>query len=284
MRGATGAKSCPTYKKLICPQRNYALCDYCSSDNPCGGYVNGWDTGDCGAFNSKDEWTCYNFGEQWDSGCIPESQLPSCPTTLSGCAPTSGSPALLLYEISDSRVETCPSACTPTSWWPAPNTVCSGIQYNQVSDCGSITVKTGTKVCGTMYDQLSCKKKVFANSTCAEEPVCPPEYNRIENWIKCCPSWTWLPATSSVCAGVSFTQRSDCGTRPAVGTMDCSVSCSWTPATSTVCSGTTFTQTDGCGGSQTAVGTKDCSVPCTVVQLVSRYRHGLFRNLIYPDK
>jgi uncharacterized protein (TIGR02145 family) len=70
----------------------------------------------------------------------------------------------------------------------------------------------------------------------------------------------WTPDVSTVCAGVSFEQTSNCGnTQTATGTKNCSGGCEdsfWTPDTNTVCVGGQLEQTSDCGNTRTVDGTK----------------------------
>lgn len=179
------------FRKLVCPKRDYVLCDYCKSNNPCGGYAGGWDSGSCD-HGDKDEWTCYNFAGAWESDCLPVTEaLPGCPATLSGCAPSSRYPAMRFYEPVDSRVESC--ICLDTIWTPTDTSqVCSTELVHQTSNCERTRDIAGTKDC------------------------------------TCVPVWSPLPST--VCAGVSFPQTNTCNsaTQQAVGTKNCVASLSAT--------------------------------------------------------
>ena len=157
----------------------------------------------------------------------------------------------------------CQFAETWSNWHGNPPTVCGAHSYTERRACSIAT--DALKPCPDLCKPaIQTRARTIDNGPC--KPLQPPG--------KKCSISAWAPATTTVCAGQSFTQTrtlADCSSdrRTVSGTRSCPSNCtptSWTPSANSVCSGKAFTQTRTLGncstGSRSATGTKYCPPSC----------------------
>lgn len=187
---------------------------------------------------------------------------------------------LFLIDSSAALAQNC------SYWFPAPSTVCSGVQYRQENACDRSRFAVGTKNCctasswspstgskclGTSFTQTSnCGTRRSATGTNNPNNYspypntkCNGQYytarnscNRVKTLRGTKVPNDYSPARSTVCYGKNFTARNSCNhAKTLSGTKQPS---DYGPAQSTVCSGTNFTQTNSCGQKRTRPGTKSC--------------------------
>lgn len=189
-------------------------------------------------------------------------------------------------------------ACTVSSWTPAANTVCTGANVTQTSNCGTTRSVPGTKDCCSVTAATSPSVEKVS-TTSARLKWTPGTGGTVSLYV------SKNPAPGNNCAGVAGAgTAADCivngvtlaastssylvtGLSPATAsattyywrvfnkvsdtcsanldpvatfTTDACVSTTWTPATTTVCSDETFEQTSNCGTTREVDGTKECGI------------------------
>ena len=145
---------------------------------------------------------------------------------------------------------------------PSPTSVYYGVQFEQWDHCQRKRIVTGSKnhpywVPGK-YPYLPSEDSVCHGEFFGQTKTYPNNagshvrynYGRSKGW-------TWSPATSTKCSGVTFTQTSNCGfTRSATGTKNCCTDSTWTPNLANYYKCQSVRQTSNCGTVRYRDGTK----------------------------
>lgn len=157
-----------------------------------------------------------------------------------------------------------------------------GTYVNAAAVSAAQLCKSGTasavSLAGNTFSWSCTGKFGCWNDSCSATKLCVPDNsgassvcvgsNYINNCgqaipgTKCCDT-SWLPDPTTVCAGQSFTQTSNCGnTRTFTGTKPQV----WNPPfnAATQCTWISLVQNDGCGNTQTVNGTKTINECCPV--------------------
>ncbi len=112
----------------------------------------------------------------------------------------------------------------------------TGCVYSYDDECTSYDGGQKTGGCGFFgsKDSYQCWNYAKTTTACSANPACPTSYPIHVRTETCtppaCVSNSWSPSPSTICAGNSFTQTSNCGTtRSSIGTEDCIASLTATP-------------------------------------------------------
>ncbi len=154
------------------------------------------------------------------------------------------------------------NCCTDTSWSPSLSDTCSTESVTQTSNCGNTRTRSGTKSCSSTLctspsGNAGDEMKAFGSLSSYNLTSCCLQFHARGDGTPYCsePGESMVKCTGrfSDTGGWEFSR---CGDNQRGCRVDNS---SWTPRVTSVCAGESFTQTSNCNTTRTRTGTRNCS-------------------------